>query len=59
MFASTIKLGFNNAIDVFHVVNRSEIPVRFSVDKRNAGGGIRLRDDLFRLRETVQFGNLA
>jgi hypothetical protein len=50
VFASTVKPGFNNVIDVFHVVNRSEIPVRLSVDERNAGGGIRLRDELFRLR---------
>jgi hypothetical protein len=59
LLGSTVKLGFNNVIDAFHVVNRSDIPVRFFVDERNSGGGIRLTDELFRLRETVQFGNLA
>jgi hypothetical protein len=51
-------LGFNNVIDAFHVVNRGEIPVRFFSDERKNGGGIRLTDELFRLRERLQFGNL-
>jgi HNH endonuclease len=58
LIGSTVKLGFNNVIDAFHVVNRSDIPVRFFVDERSSGGGIRLTDELFRLREAVQFGNL-
>ena len=53
-----MKLGFNNVNDAFHVVNRSDIRVRFFVDVRSSGGGIRLADELFRLREAVQFGNL-
>jgi hypothetical protein len=51
-------LGFNNVIDAFHIVNRGEIPIRFFIDERKAGGGIRLIDELFRLRERIQFGNL-
>lgn len=58
LIGQTVKLGFNNVLDAFHVVNRSDIPVRFFVDERSSGGGIRLTDELFRLRETVQFGNL-
>jgi hypothetical protein len=58
LIGTTVKLGFNNVIDAFHVVNRDDIPVRFFVDERKSGGGIRLTDELFRLRETVQFGNL-
>jgi hypothetical protein len=32
--------------------------IRFFVDERKSGGGIRLTDELFRLRERLQFGNL-
>jgi hypothetical protein len=40
-------------------VNRGEIPVRFFLDERGSGkAGIRLTDELFRLREQIQFGNL-
>jgi len=58
LIAATVKLGFNNVVDAFHVVNRADIPVRFFMDERNSGGGIRFTDELFRLREAVQFGNL-
>jgi 5-methylcytosine-specific restriction endonuclease McrA len=51
-------LGFNNVIDAFHIVNRDKIPIRFFVDERQSNGGIRLTDELFRLRERLQFGNL-
>jgi 5-methylcytosine-specific restriction endonuclease McrA len=54
----TVGLGFNNVIDAFHVVNNGEIPVRFFADERKSGGGVRLTDDLFRLREMLQFKNL-
>jgi hypothetical protein len=54
----TAKLGFNNVIGAFHIVNRDEIPIRFFTDERKNGGGIRLTDELFRLRERLQFGNL-
>jgi hypothetical protein len=58
LIGQTTKLGFNNVIDAFHVVNRDEIPIRFFEDDRKNGGGIRLTDKLFRLRERLQFGNL-
>jgi hypothetical protein len=58
LVGQTAKLGFNNVIDAFHIVNREEIPIRFFSDERKNGGGIRLTDELFRLRERVQFGNL-
>jgi hypothetical protein len=59
LIEQTAKLGFNNVIDAFHIVNASEIPVRFYVDRRNERpGGIELTGDFFRLRETLQFANL-
>ena len=58
LIGQTAKLGFNNVIDAFHTVNRDEIPIRFFVDERKTAGGIRLTDELFRLRERLQFGSL-
>ena len=34
LIEQTARLGFNNVIDVFHVVNQGEVPVRFFVDER-------------------------
>ena len=45
----TVKLGFNNVIDAFHIVNQGEIPKRFFMDERGTGGGIRITDDFSRL----------
>lgn len=44
--ALTVRLGFNNVIDAFHVVDRSEVSERFFVDERRSGGGIRLTDSM-------------
>ena len=33
----TVKIGFNNVIDAFHVVNSGEIPVRFFMTKEVMG----------------------
>ena len=38
--ARTVRLGFNNVIDAFHVVDETEVGRRFFVDERKAGGGI-------------------
>lgn len=45
---TTLRLGFNNVLDAFHNVNQQEIPVRFFLDEREAGG-IRLTDSFFTL----------
>jgi hypothetical protein len=59
LIAQTARLGFNNVIDAFHVVNRGEVPVRFFIDERKqATKGIRLTDDLYRLRADIQYCNL-
>ena len=58
LIGSTTKLGFQNVIDAFHVVNRDEIPVRFFKDDRKTGGGITLTDNLFRLAERIQHNRL-
>jgi len=55
---TTVRLGFANVIDAFHVVNREEVPFRFFVDERKTDGGIRLTDNLRRLAEATQFHSL-
>lgn len=42
----TVRLGFNNVIDAFHVVDEAQLATRFFTDERRAGGGIRLTDAL-------------
>ena len=59
LIEQTVSLGFNNVIDAFHVVNRAPIPVRFFTDERKQRGGIVITDELFRLKESVQFANLS
>ena len=58
LIGKTAKLAFDDVLDRFHIVNREAIPIRFYTDERKSGGGIRLTDDLFKLRGRVQFGNL-
>jgi hypothetical protein len=58
LFEKTVKLGFANVIDAFHIVNRGEVPTRFFVDERKARGGIQLTDNLLSLKEQFQFQNL-
>jgi hypothetical protein len=54
-----VKLGFNNVIDAFHVVNQQEIPVRFYADERKSSRkGIRVCDELFKLKQEFQAKNL-
>ena len=44
--ARTVRLGFNNVIDAFHIVDRSDVPERFFVDDRQNSGGIRLTNGM-------------
>ncbi len=53
----TVKRGFKNVIDAFHVVNKGEVPVRFFIDERNSKKGLVLTDELLSLVESNQFGN--
>lgn len=56
---ATCKLGFNNVIDAFHIVQNGEVGVRFFTDERKGSEkGIRLTQDLFLLTEQFQYRNL-
>jgi hypothetical protein len=54
----TVRHGFQNVIDAFHIVNQGETPVRFFQDDRKASDTIVLTDDLFRLKELPHSENL-
>jgi len=54
LIAATVKLGFNNVIDAFHVVNQGDIPERFFIDERKSNKAIRITDNLFKLFENNQ-----
>jgi hypothetical protein len=51
---TTVRLGFVNVIDAFHIVNQGPLPVKFFIDERKPNHGIRLTDDFFRLVESDQ-----
>ena len=54
----TIRLGFNNVIDAFHIVGSGELPIKFYLDERSAHKGIRITDEFSQLLEGFQSINL-
>lgn len=54
----TIKYGFQNVIDAFHVVRNGEINKKFYIDERKQNKGIRITDELSELSEGNQIYNL-
>ncbi len=57
LIKKTVKLGFANVIDAFHIVNNGEIKERFFIDERKQNGGIRITENFFKLAEHEQFTN--
>ncbi len=55
----TVRLGFANVLDAFHIVNRAEIATRFFVDERKSHGAIRLTENFYQLGERPQYHSLA
>lgn len=54
----TVRYGFNNVIDAFHVVGNAEIPKRFYLDERAENDGIRITDEFGALTSSLQSQNL-
>ena len=54
----TVKKGFNNVLDAFHIVNQNEIPVRFFDIERGKVRKIHLTDRLYNLTQQFQYENL-
>lgn len=55
LIQKTLKHGFANVIDAFHIVNSGEIAKRFFIDERKSNHGIRITDNFFKLAELNQF----
>ena len=59
LIQQTIKLGFKDVINAFHIVNKREIDYRFFLDERKQSNkGIRLTDNFFKLIQSDQFLSL-
>jgi hypothetical protein len=54
----TMKYGFVNVIDAFHVVGQSDISKRFYLDERKENGGIRITDEFTEMIERTQSTSL-
>ena len=53
----TIRMGFVNVIDAFHIVAREET-TRFFTDNRSSNNSIILTDNFYKLKEKDIYGNL-
>lgn len=53
-----VRLGFENVIDAFHIVNREPVPKRFFIDERAIMRGIRITDSFAQLLDGQQASNL-
>src|SRR6516165_8539332 len=49
LIEQTVRYGFNNVIDAFHVVGRDTVPRRFFIDERQGNKGIRITDEFSEL----------
>jgi hypothetical protein len=51
LLEETVRRGFNNVLDAFHVIGTDELITRFFINERKAREGIRLTDEMYRLAE--------
>ena len=54
----TLRYGFKNVIDAFHIVGNGEIPQRFYIDERRSNKGIRITEEFENLLNRQQSTNL-
>lgn len=54
----TVRRGFLNVIDAFHIVNQRQISQQFFIDERKANSGIRITDEFSRLVSEVRSNTL-
>jgi hypothetical protein len=58
LIAQTVRHGFNNVIDAFHVVGTTSITERFFIDERDKNSGIRVTDRFSMLIEGKEVADL-
>lgn len=54
----TVRLGFNNVIDAFHVVGQTEIDKKFYIDDTKKSNSIIMTDEFSQLLSSFQYQNL-
>ncbi|MDP9025836.1 MAG: HNH endonuclease [Candidatus Eremiobacteraeota bacterium] len=54
----SVRYGFINVIDAFHVVNGGALPVTFFKDERRPRQGLVITDTLLTLKSSIQFSSL-
>jgi hypothetical protein len=54
----TVRYGFVNVIDAFHIVGSGELQKRFFIDERKSTNGIRITDEFSSLVADVKVDNL-
>ena len=57
LIEETVRYGFVNVIDAFHVIVSGEIDRRFYIDERTTNGGIRITDEFSELAGSLQSKN--
>jgi hypothetical protein len=58
LVTATLKGGFNNVIDAFHVVGQAPLDRPFFIDERKANAGLRITDEFSKILESSQHRNL-
>jgi len=53
----TTKHAFNDVIDRFHIVNRTDMEKKFYIDERKTNKGLTITDEMFTLEDGFQFQN--
>jgi hypothetical protein len=59
LVSATLKGGFNNVIDAFHVVGSGPLDRPFFLDERKANAGLRITDEFSKILESAQHRNLS
>lgn len=58
LVTATLRGGFNNVIDAFHVVGSGLLERPFFIDERGANSGLRITDEFSKILESAQQRNL-
>lgn len=58
LVTATLKGGFNNVIDAFHVVGQGPLDRPFFIDERKENAGLRITDEFSKILESGQHKNI-
>jgi hypothetical protein len=58
LIEETVRYGFVNVINAFHIVGSGEISKRFYIDERSSNKGIRITEEFSALQSQIRIDNL-